>query len=176
MSLPLNNTSSDLNEYVGPDWDWWWWPTGRCLLPLVFLPEIAGERDEQHGHEGSATDPDLQPQGDGLTRGRASGRQRYTFGAQLWLVPHVQGFLIRAQGDRWKVWLVLVLVLTNISLKSYFNHAVLICFVLYYESRLDDATNNAVKSSQTESKILLNPLSNLFGDSLNSIKMYFTNV
>lgn len=66
------------------------------LSPLVFLPEIAGERDEQHGHEGSTADPDLQPQSEGLTRREASGRQGYTFGAQLWLVPHIQRFLERA--------------------------------------------------------------------------------
>lgn len=65
----------------------------RLLEPFVFLPEVAGEGDEQHGRERPGAHHDHQPQGDGLAGGGASGGQRHASGAQLRLVPHVQRFL-----------------------------------------------------------------------------------
>lgn len=60
---------------------------------MVFLPEVAGEGDEQDGRKGPGANHDHQPQRDGLTGGEASGGQRHAFGAQLWLVPHKESFL-----------------------------------------------------------------------------------
>lgn len=65
----------------------------QVFPPLVFLPEIEGEGDEQHGDEGSDAEPDLQPQSDDLAGGGASRRQRHAFAAQFWFIPHVQRFL-----------------------------------------------------------------------------------
>lgn len=65
----------------------------QVFPPLVFLPEVEGEGDEQDGNEGSDSEPDLQPQSDDLAAGGASRRQCHAFGAQLRFVPHVQSFL-----------------------------------------------------------------------------------
>lgn len=63
--------------------------------PFVFLPEIAGEGNEQHRSQGPDAHRDHHPQRDGFTGGRVSGGQLHAFGAQLWLVPHIQPFLDR---------------------------------------------------------------------------------
>lgn len=65
------------------------------LEPFVFLPEIAGEGNEQHRSESPDAHHDHHPQRDGLTGGGVSAGQLHAFGAQLWLVPHVQPFLDR---------------------------------------------------------------------------------
>lgn len=62
-------------------------------VPLVLLPEVAGEGNQQHRSKGSQSCAQLHPELHALARQCFLLGQRGTSDTQLWLVPNIQQVL-----------------------------------------------------------------------------------
>lgn len=67
------------------------------FLPLVLLPEIAGDGEEQCGGEGAYRRPHLYQEVHALTRPGLLLREGHPSYTPLWLSPHIQSVLGRGR-------------------------------------------------------------------------------
>ena len=70
-----------------------WREEKRGIGPFVFLPEVAGEGDEQHCGESPNRSSQPNPELHTSTGQRFLFRQGHTSHAQLWFSPHIQQVL-----------------------------------------------------------------------------------